>query len=227
MTVGRKWIAWCVRSVRRLVAALWRWRRPTLIATTNAPDTDSHPSLGTSGQVKMATQPDRQRTCSSCRALPEEPCVVTIGGVKREMAGVHLARRLPEDDGQYTYPPMVQVCPATRAAVSEATLTMSGIQFDPDAEDYLEDVLALRPILPVSPLLTGSSPGTCESMSKSKIDEKTLLQFIKKNGNQRHEQIAAGLKVTTKETGPLLRALVATGKVKTTGERRATRYDIK
>lgn len=104
---------------------------------------------------------------------------------------------------------------------------MTGIRYDEGAEDFLEDVLALRPILPVSSLPIGSSSDMSSDMPKPKIDEKTLLTHIKKNPDQRHEQIAAGLGTDTATTGPLLRALVATGKVKTTGERRATRYAIK
>lgn len=61
-------------------------------------------------------------------------------------------------------------------------------------------------------------------MSKN-ITESIVLAKLK--NPIRHEPLAKALGVTTAETGPVLRKLVAAGKVKQKGKLRATTYQAK
>lgn len=65
------------------------------------------------------------------------------------------------------------------------------------------------------------TPEQLEAMTKS------LLKEIKRKGGRRIEEIGTALSIPTKELALPIKKLIADKKIKTTGQRRATRYSAK
>jgi hypothetical protein len=92
-----------------------------------------------------------------------------------------------------------------------------------DARGVLSAYLSLQGLVPATrsgpPGATGRrSPVDFERMSAS------LLAYVTRNSGQRGEQIAEALGTDTKTMRLPMQRLIAEGQVRTTGERRGTRY---
>jgi hypothetical protein len=92
-----------------------------------------------------------------------------------------------------------------------------------EARGVLAAYLTLQGVVPAK----GSGLRTSTGRRSSEAVEQTgasLLAYVTKNSGQRGEQIAAALGTDTKTMRLPMQRLIAEGQVRTTGERRGTRY---
>jgi hypothetical protein len=89
----------------------------------------------------------------------------------------------------------------------------------------LEEARAtLSACLQLEGLVVGATAQRRTSRGGSDIDGETLLGYVRSNPGLRGEQIAAALGTDSRTMRPLMKVLIAEGKVRTQGERRGTTY---
>lgn len=90
-----------------------------------------------------------------------------------------------------------------------------------EARSTLSACLQLRGLLPAS---RGSSPRRARGVGA--VDRDALLTYVRNNPGSRGEQIAAALETDVNTMRPVMKALIAAGKVRTAGQRRGMTYSL-
>jgi len=93
-----------------------------------------------------------------------------------------------------------------------------------EARGSLAAYLTMQGVVPAGNSVARSMGGGRRSSEDVERMGETLLAYVEKNPGQRGEDIAEGMQSDTKKMRLPMKKLIAEGKVRTKGERRAMRY---